>query len=131
MKKSLEPCGTRAAYMRHRRRNEDPCGPCKEAQATKGGFSSTRLAKHPSDPKTDAVYAVNPPVVTWAKNKNGILIPVSVVDPLADSGGGRNKDKQICKYGHEFTEENTIHKSDGTRQCRECKTLWNRSRKVA
>lgn len=29
----LEPCGTRAAYVRHRRAGEDPCAACKDAHA--------------------------------------------------------------------------------------------------
>lgn len=28
---TLQPCGTPAAYLRHWRRGEDPCTPCKEA----------------------------------------------------------------------------------------------------
>ena len=31
MPRELEPCGTRAAYQRHRRAGEEPCGPCREA----------------------------------------------------------------------------------------------------
>ena len=27
----LAPCGTRAAYIRHRKRGEEPCDPCKDA----------------------------------------------------------------------------------------------------
>ncbi len=30
---ALRPCGTRAAYRRHRRRGEEPCQPCKDAAA--------------------------------------------------------------------------------------------------
>lgn len=29
----LKPCGTNAAYQRHRRKGEYPCGPCLEAHA--------------------------------------------------------------------------------------------------
>jgi hypothetical protein len=29
----LQPCGTRAAYRRHRRRGETPCQPCRDAAA--------------------------------------------------------------------------------------------------
>lgn len=29
----LEPCGTEAAYVRHRRAGEDPCPACKDAHA--------------------------------------------------------------------------------------------------
>lgn len=31
--RELEPCGTTAAYNRHLRRDETPCGLCKEAHA--------------------------------------------------------------------------------------------------
>ncbi|GIE46187.1 hypothetical protein [Actinoplanes lobatus] len=30
---ALQPCGTRAAYRRHRRRGEDTCQPCRDAAA--------------------------------------------------------------------------------------------------
>jgi hypothetical protein len=32
-KKALKPCGTNAAYQRHRRNNEYPCPPCLAAHA--------------------------------------------------------------------------------------------------
>lgn len=32
-KKPLKPCGTNAAYQRHRRKGEYPCTPCLEAHA--------------------------------------------------------------------------------------------------
>lgn len=31
MPRQLKPCGTEAAYQRHRRRGEEPCEPCKQA----------------------------------------------------------------------------------------------------
>lgn len=31
--RSLQPCGTRAAYRRHKRHGETPCPPCREAMA--------------------------------------------------------------------------------------------------
>jgi hypothetical protein len=40
---------------------------------------------------------------------------------------GRNhSEKTHCKHGHEFTPENTYVKPNGTRDCRECKRLWQR-----
>lgn len=33
-----------------------------------------------------------------------------------------------CKHGHEFTPENTIVKSNGTRGCRECRRASDRAR---
>lgn len=33
-----------------------------------------------------------------------------------------------CLRGHEFTAANTIIKSNGTRQCRECRRAWDRNR---
>lgn len=35
MAKELQPCGTSAAYRRHKKRNEEPCDLCKEAQKLK------------------------------------------------------------------------------------------------
>ena len=34
MARALKPCGTVAAYRRHRKNNEEPCDPCREANAT-------------------------------------------------------------------------------------------------
>lgn len=31
MARQLQPCGTQAAYQRHKRRNEEPCAACEEA----------------------------------------------------------------------------------------------------
>jgi hypothetical protein len=33
MPRELQPCGTNAAYIRHVRRREDTCQPCREAHA--------------------------------------------------------------------------------------------------
>lgn len=33
MPRTLQPCGTEAAYNRHRYHDEEPCGPCKAAWA--------------------------------------------------------------------------------------------------
>jgi len=36
----------------------------------------------------------------------------------------QNNNKQYCKYGHEFTKENTyINTTSGARQCRECRKI--------
>lgn len=41
----LQPCGTRAAYRRHRRHGETPCQPCRDAAAAyKRNFSARRRA---------------------------------------------------------------------------------------
>lgn len=39
MAKVLEPCGTNAAYIRHVRRKEDACVPCREAH---GRYNAAR-----------------------------------------------------------------------------------------
>jgi hypothetical protein len=39
----LAPCGTRAAYVRHRRRGEEPCVPCLDATAAEAREVQTRL----------------------------------------------------------------------------------------
>lgn len=33
MPRKLQPCGTKGAYMRHIRKGEKPCTPCKKAWA--------------------------------------------------------------------------------------------------
>jgi hypothetical protein len=37
MARELKPCGTIAAYQRHRRHGEDPCEPCREANRAHSG----------------------------------------------------------------------------------------------
>ena len=41
-------------------------------------------------------------------------------------GTQHNARKTHCKHGHEFNAENTYRDSDGNRQCRTCKRLWQR-----
>jgi hypothetical protein len=36
-----------------------------------------------------------------------------------------------CMRGHEFTEENTLRKANGTRGCRECRRAYDRKRRPA
>ena len=36
MARELKPCGTRAAYDRHRRNEEEPCKECRDANARRG-----------------------------------------------------------------------------------------------
>lgn len=43
-----QPCGTRAAYRRHRAKGEDPCAPCKAAYAAWARrHEDTRTKRHP------------------------------------------------------------------------------------
>ena len=45
---SPRPCGTRAAYVRHRRHGEEPCEPCKLANAaTSRALYAARSAQEP------------------------------------------------------------------------------------
>ncbi len=41
---------------------------------------------------------------------------------------GAKANQTHCIHGHEFTAENTIIKTSGTRQCRECRKAFDRSR---
>jgi hypothetical protein len=41
--RDVEPCGTLAAYRRHQRHAETPCGPCKEANADYQRSYQTRM----------------------------------------------------------------------------------------
>ena len=42
---------------------------------------------------------------------------------------GRQK-KLVCKQGHPFDENNTIHRSNGKRQCKACKNAYQRKWKI-
>lgn len=42
MSRELQPCGTWAAYERHRTRGEEACGPCKAANREKGREAMAR-----------------------------------------------------------------------------------------
>lgn len=46
MAPALKPCGTHAAYARHRARGEEPCQPCREAERSyqRGEVRSPRPA---------------------------------------------------------------------------------------
>ncbi len=43
MPRELQPCGTPAAYQRHYKRGEEPCGACREAKADYQREYRTRL----------------------------------------------------------------------------------------
>jgi hypothetical protein len=75
----------------------------------------------------DEALAKNEPVVLWEKNRRGVWIHTYIYDPHADTGT-HNRAKTACKRNHEFTEANTILKSDGSRQCRKCKQAHNSAR---
>lgn len=94
-------------------------------------------APRQSDPRNAEVTAMdlllekNPPVIVWHLDPvRRIQVPTSIHDPHAETGG-RNTDKQVCKRSHPFDEANTLHKPDGSRQCRTCKALWNQRRRAA
>lgn len=73
--------------------------------------------------KLDAAMAAKPPRIVWQVNSRGIQIAVQVEDPYPDmEPRGRTR----CKAGHLFDEVNTIPRSDGDRDCRECKRRRNR-----
>jgi hypothetical protein len=43
--RTLQPCGTDAAWQRHRRHDEEPCDPCKAARAaTQAVYNQARYA---------------------------------------------------------------------------------------
>lgn len=52
---ALKPCGTPAAYRRHRRNGEEACGPCKAAVRVKEG---SRKAEARSESAARALAAV-------------------------------------------------------------------------
>lgn len=47
---ALQPCGTRAAYVRHKKAGETPCDPCTEANraASRATSANTRARHRPN-----------------------------------------------------------------------------------
>ncbi len=118
MKRTPEPHGTRAAYMRHRRAGEEACAECKKANARSGFHKVGPVKTEPTE--MDRLLEKKPPVIHWEPNGRGVLVAVYIDDPHAD--GPHNREKAVCKRGHPFDESNTMTTATG-RQCRICKNL--------
>ena len=69
--------------------------------------------------KFEADIAVRPPVIHWRLDPvRRVQVAWYVDDPYAD--GRPNGEKTACKYGHPFTDENTMLRAT-KRECRTCK----------
>lgn len=87
----MKPCGTRAAYMRHLRRSEDPCDLCIEAVAEDARKYRAAKPRRPACRKAgaanaaeremDAALEARPPQITWIPNGRGVMVATSVDDP--------------------------------------------------
>lgn len=71
--RTLQPCGTRAAYRRHKRKGEEPCGPCGEAYHADNRASGKRWSARRS-----AERATRVPV----KHVPQVEVPTVVPGPL-------------------------------------------------
>ena len=96
----VQPCGTMAAWHRHYRAGETPCGACKKAKAEadrkrdlrkRGDYRKTRPKATPlpkPSKEMDALLEENPPVIPWrlGRGRNGwpIQVPVYIDDPHTD-----------------------------------------------
>lgn len=80
MTRKLQPCGTRAAYARHRYNNEEPCDACKAS-------NTARAANAPSGEnhwgaQADKALQANPPVIVWRYCPfRRVQVAVSIQDP--------------------------------------------------
>lgn len=89
MPRKLQPCGTRAAYARHRYNGEDPCDACKAsntiraANARSGGGKARTIDTHNYwITQGDAALNANPPVIVWALDPvRKVQVAVSIQDP--------------------------------------------------
>lgn len=58
--------------------------------------------------------------MNWQRKRKGL--------PEQDSIGTWNRNKTHCTKGHEYTEENTLFKNDGSRGCKRCHAMRMRKR---
>ena len=80
MTRKLRPCGTKAAYERHRRNDEQPCDLCKAANTAKHypGMNVDQIDM------TEALEK-NPPVIQWVLDKQRrVMVAAQIYDPHAD-----------------------------------------------
>lgn len=83
MPRKLKPCGTYAAYARHLRNGEKPCGPCNAANNERAAAAPSGF-NHYEWEMARALEA-DPPRIVWRKDKSGILRAVEVHDPHAET----------------------------------------------
>jgi hypothetical protein len=86
MKRTPEPHGTKAAYMRHRRAGEEACAACKRAKPKPKPTREPPLRKETA---YDRQIAEHPPEIVWRKNSHGIFVKVSVRDPHVETKAQR------------------------------------------
>jgi len=95
MTRKLQPCGTRAAYVRHLYNNQDPCDACKAANVQHAANSPSGTNRYEYE-ATVALNA-NPPVITWRRKNNGVWVATSVHDPHAETGAQRAWEERMAR----------------------------------
>lgn len=99
MSRLLAPCGTPAAYQRHRRADEPACDACKAAHTA----AIVKLKNRPRDEprpsqargtykggrnltatEMDRLLEQHPPEIVWEKNSYGVWYAVVVHDPYME-----------------------------------------------
>ena len=97
MKRTPEPHGTKAAYMRHWRAGEEACGPCKKAQSKPERTVENR--SFPGSKAMDEALKADPPIIQWIPSPGGVLRGVVVRDPHAErSGSPLRQQRQLEAY---------------------------------
>jgi hypothetical protein len=85
MTRKLRPCGTQSAYRRHLYNNETPCLACREANAARMNPTG-EVALRVGEVEMAEALEANPPVIEWAKDRQGIFRAVYIQDPHAERG---------------------------------------------
>lgn len=92
--RKLQPCGTRAAYVRHLRNNEEPCDACRAANVERAVSAPSGNSTSREVLKLEEAMEKDPPRIQWTGGlvKRGIILH----DPYADhpNGEGRMTDEQ-------------------------------------
>lgn len=80
MPRKLQPCGTYAAYARHRYNNEEPCEACRAANMERANNSPS--GNNHWGAMADKALEANPPVIVWRFDPvRRIQVAVSIDDP--------------------------------------------------
>lgn len=135
----LKPCGTSAAYIRHRRRGEKPCKACAKANAKQSQEARAKLKKHLAE------NPLNPSqLYPQCGTRNGAVKHRKLGEEKCDAckkaereynresyhknkKQGRGQGYRRMPREHGTARGYSQHYNDGTQPCDACKEAYNKA----